>query len=86
MAILKSIEIDIHGMMEIEAQKRLEKDIIRYHKMGYERICVIHGYKEGTVLKTMVLKKLRSNLIIKREQDFWNKGHTFLILKGARGY
>lgn len=81
MAILKKVEIDIHGMMELEAQKLLEREVIRLHKLGYDCICVIHGYKEGTVLKNMVLKKLRSNLIIKREQDFWNKGHTFLMLK-----
>ena len=37
--------------------------------------------KGGDVLKTMVFKTLRSNLIIERNPDPFNLGQTELILK-----
>ncbi len=81
MQFLKKHVIDIHGMMELEARKKLEREIIKLHKAGYRRITVIHGYREGTVLKEMVLKGLRSKLIDKRIQNIFNLGETDLILK-----
>ncbi len=78
---LKSFKIDIHEKTELEARKFLEKEIIRLYKLGYRRINVIHGYRGGDVLKNMVLKTLRSNLIIERNLDPFNIGKTELILK-----
>ena len=78
---LKTQEIDIHHMVELEARKFLEKEIIRLHKLNYKRLIVIHGYKGGKVLKTMVNKTLRSNLIIERNPNPFNLGETEIILK-----
>ena len=81
---LKSKTIDIHEMMELEAKKSLEKQIISLHKQGYRKIIIIHGYIHGQVLMNMVQKKLRSKLIKKRQLDVFNRGQTTLILKDKR--
>ena len=38
-------------MVELQARKFLEKELIRLHKLDYRRIVVIHGYKGGRCFK-----------------------------------
>jgi len=73
-------EIDIHGMVESDAIKTLEKFIVNCDSTVKE-ILVIHGYRGGDILKNMVRNpiKLRSKRI-KRRKLTMNQGETILVL------
>jgi len=73
-------EINIHGMVESDALKELERFIVNCDETVKE-ILVIHGYRSGVVLKEMVRNqnKLRSKRIKKRKLTM-NQGETILEL------
>ncbi len=73
-------EIDIHGMVESDAIKVLEKFIVSCDE-NIKEILVIHGYRSGDVLKSMVRSsfKLRSKRIRRRKLTM-NQGETILEL------
>lgn len=75
-----TLTIDIHGMVEHDAIKTLEKFIAKAPKDTQE-IIVIHGYHSGSTLKEMVRNpnKLRSRRI-KRRRYTLNQGETILEL------
>ncbi len=74
------VEIDIHGYVEYDAIKLLEKFIISCDS-SVKEILVIHGYHSGNVLKEMVRdpNKLRSKRI-RRRKPTMNQGETILEL------
>jgi DNA-nicking Smr family endonuclease len=72
-------EVDIHGMMEIEAKKYLERYIVDLPK-GTHELRVIHGYKSGQALKNMVRSKLRSKRIIRVRASI-NPGESVIDIK-----
>ena len=74
------LTIDIHGLVEYDAIKTLEKFIANAPK-DCEQIIVIHGYSQGSVLKDMVRNpnKLRSRRIRRRIYTM-NQGETILEL------
>ncbi|PAT02040.1 hypothetical protein CI105_04035 [Candidatus Izimaplasma bacterium ZiA1] len=75
-----TIEIDIHGMVEYDAIKYLEKTLASLNK-DVREVIVIHGFNKGNVLKEMVRNpnKLRSKKIIKRKITM-NQGQTILVI------
>lgn len=74
------VEIDIHGFVEYDALKILEKFIASCDS-DVDEIVVIHGFHGGNVLKDMVRNKnkLRSKRIYKRKVSM-NQGETILEL------
>ncbi len=72
-------EVDIHGMMESEAKKHLERYIVSLSKGNHE-VRVIHGYKGGQVLKNMVRFKLKSKRIARVRASI-NPGESFIDIK-----
>jgi hypothetical protein len=75
-----TLTIDIHGYVEYDAIKTLEKFIANAPKETKE-IIVIHGYHSGDKLKEMVRNpnKLRSKRIRRRRYTL-NQGETILEL------
>ena len=75
-----TIEVDIHGMVEYDAIKYLEKTLAGLNK-DVSEVIVIHGYNKGNVLKEMVRNphKLRSKKIIRRKLTM-NQGQTILVI------
>lgn len=73
-------EIDVHGMMENEAKKRIEQYIASLPE-SVKQITIIHGYHGGTVLKDLVRDrfKIRSKRI-KRKRFTMNQGETIYEL------
>jgi len=73
-------EIDIHGYVEYDAIKVLEKFIVSCDA-SVKEILVVHGYHGGSILKEMVRNpnKLRSKRI-KRRKPTMNQGETILEL------
>ncbi len=73
-------EIDIHGMTEHEAKKRIEQ-FIAAQPESEKQITIIHGYHGGTILKDLVRDrfKIRSKRI-KRKRFTMNQGETIYEL------
>jgi DNA-nicking Smr family endonuclease len=74
------ITIDIHGMTEQQARTKLLREIARADE-HLERIVVIHGCNNGTVLRDMVRNSLRSPRIDAVIPTFSNDGETVIYLK-----
>ena len=75
------MEADIHGMNPAQARRellglldRLPGDVTELH--------VIHGYRGGDALRSMVQHSLAHPRIARRMQSFLNEGETKLFLKG----
>lgn len=76
-----TVEVDIHGMVEYDAIKYLEKTLASLNK-DVREVIVIHGFNKGNVLKEMVRNpnKLRSKKIIRRKITM-NQGQTILVIR-----
>lgn len=74
------IEIDIHGMNCTQAQVAIDAKLRRADSSVY-RVRVIHGYRGGTALKTMVREKYASHPKVKRIEIGLNQGETDLVLR-----
>lgn len=74
------VDVDIHNMTELEAQKHLERFLAKLSNDVTE-VRVIHGYHGGTALRDMVRNKnkLRSKKIYRRKMTM-NQGETILEL------
>lgn len=71
-------EIDIHGLTVREAKTLLEQRLTSLPNK-YGQITVIHGYKAGNRLQTMVRKDLKHKRI-KQKILSMNQGETILLL------
>ncbi len=78
------ITIDIHGLTSDEAKRQLLGRINRANAET-EKIVVIHGCNNGTVLRDMVRKQIRSNRILEIAPTFLNDGQTTIYLKKGNG-
>ena len=74
------MEVDIHGMNPADARReilrlldRLSGDITELH--------VIHGYRGGDSLRSMVQNALAHPRIARKMQSFMNEGETKFFLK-----
>lgn len=74
------IEANIHGMTADEAHNELVK-LIERADSGVAEIHVIHGYRRGDVLKSMVQQKLHHPRISYKCQSLLNEGETKIYLK-----
>jgi len=72
-------KVDIHGMLELEAKKHLERYIVKLPKGNHE-VVVVHGYRGGQTLKNMVRTKIKSKRIIRIRASL-NPGETIIDLK-----
>ena len=73
------MEVDIHGMTEEQAKKRLETLLSRADP-SLEELVVIHGYHNGHALRDMVQHRLRHRRIAAKLISL-NPGATRLLLK-----
>ena len=71
--------VDIHNYNVADAKKYLERLIVSI-KPEIKEIIVIHGYRRGEALMTLVRKDLKSNKISKRVLSI-NPGVTSLIIE-----
>lgn len=74
------IEADIHGMTADEAYNDLIRLLDSVSKNVTE-IHVIHGYRRGNALKTMVQNRLNHPKISYKCQSLLNEGETKIYLK-----
>lgn len=74
------VDLDLHGLTELEAKKVIER-FIASQPNDVKEIRVIHGYHSGDSLKNLVRDrhKIRSNRI-KRRKLTMNQGETIIEL------
>lgn len=75
------LKIDLHGYRAREAREYLEWRLKTLPR-GINQIDVIHGYRSGTVLQTMVREELTDKRILRKIVG-WNPGETTLIIGKA---
>ena len=75
----RSMEVDIHGMSQEQAKKRLEQPLTRADP-SLEELVVIHGHNGGHALRDMVRLRLRHRRIASKLLSL-NPGVTRIILK-----
>lgn len=71
-------EIDIHGLTAREAKNVLERKLNTLSNQ-YGQLTVIHGYKAGNRLQTMVRQELKHKRIRQKILSL-NQGETILLL------
>ena len=74
------VKIDLHGLRQDEAVKRIDKAIAAAGSTTYQ-IQLIHGYNRGTSLRSMIYDWYRYGPKVKRIVPGDNPGITVLILK-----
>ena len=79
------MEADIHGMNPAQARRELLGLLDRLPE-GVTELHVIHGYRGGDSLRTMVQHSLAHPRIARKMQSFLNEGETkiFISSKGKK--
>lgn len=72
-------EVDLHGMTVSTAKAKLEQ-LLKTLPNQYGQITVIHGYKGGNAIQTMVRQSLSSPRI-KQKMLSLNPGETILLIR-----
>lgn len=75
-----TIELDVHGMTQYQAQIAIDAKLKRASSAVY-RIRIIHGYHGGTALRDMIRKQYGKNPKVKRIEVGFNQGETDLVLR-----
>ncbi len=73
------LELDVHGMTQIQAQTAIDAKLRRAR--GLYRITVIHGYTRGTALRDFVRAHYRKDPRVLRVEAGLNPGATDLVLR-----
>ena len=73
-------EIDVHGMNRQQAFTSIDAKLRRADASVYQ-LRVIHGYRNGTVLRDAIRAHYRGHPIVKRIELGLNPGETDLILR-----
>lgn len=73
------IELDVHGMTQVQAQVAIDARLRR--AKGVYRITVIHGYSRGTSLRDFVRSHYRRHPAVLRVEAGLNPGATDLVLR-----
>lgn len=72
--------VDLHGK-NIFQSKTILNSVIRKARSGVYRICVIHGFNNGTILRDMILEEYTNHPKVLRVESSGNSGETILVLK-----
>ena len=74
------VKIDLHGMTQDQAMKRIDQAIAAAGPNVYH-LQLIHGYNRGTSLRSMIHDWYRYDPKVKRIMPGDNPGITVLVLK-----
>ena len=74
------IEVDLHGMTQVQARIAVESALKRASKSVY-RLRLIHGYNGGTALRNMLRKEFAGHKKVLRVELGMNPGITDLVLR-----
>ena len=74
------VTIDLHGMMQTEAVKAIDR-ALRSAGPGVYQLRLVHGYHRGTSLRSMIQYEYRFHEKVLRIMPGDNPGVTILVLK-----
>ena len=74
------IEVDLHGMTQVQARIAVESALKRASKSVY-RLRLIHGYNSGTALRNMLRTEFAGHKKVIRVELGMNPGATDLVLR-----
>lgn len=74
------IEVDLHGMTQVQARAAVQSALKRASKSVY-RLRLIHGYNSGTALRDMLRKEFAGHKKVLRVELGMNPGATDLVLR-----
>lgn len=74
------IELDVHGMTQVQAKAAIDAKLRRANSGTY-RIKIIHGYHGGTALRDMIRREYAAHPKVKRVELGMNQGSTELVLR-----
>lgn len=74
------IELDLHGMTTRQARAAIDAKL-RTVRPGTYRLRLIHGYRGGTEIRTMVRQLYRKHPKVLRLELGLNPGETDLVLR-----
>ena len=77
------MEADIHGMNPTQARRELLGLLDRLPD-GVTELRVIHGYRGGDSLRSMVQQSFAHPRIARKMQSFLNEGETKIFLKAKK--
>ena len=74
------VTIDLHGLMQAEAKKRIDLALSSAGPYTYQ-LRLVHGYHRGTSLRSMIQYEYSYHEKVLRIQPGDNPGVTILVLK-----
>ena len=74
------IEVDLHGMTQVQARVAVDAALRRASKSVY-RLRLIHGYNSGTALRNMLRTEFAGHKKVLRVELGLNQGITDLVLR-----
>ena len=74
------IDLDLHGLMQDEAMKKIDKALEQADYTTYQ-IRIVHGFNRGNSLMHMIRREYQYHPKIKRIVPGDNPGITVLVLK-----
>ena len=74
------VKIDLHGLTQDDAVKVIDKAIASAGPTTYQ-LHLIHGYRRGTNLRTMIYDWYKYEPKVKRIMPGGNPGITILVLR-----
>ena len=74
------MEVDLHGMTQVQARVAVEAALRRASRSVY-RLRLIHGYNSGTALRSMLRKEFAGHKKVLRIELGLNQGITDLVLR-----
>lgn len=74
------IEVDLHGMTQVQAHIAVDAALRRASKSVY-RLRLIHGYNGGTSLRDMLRREFAGHKKVLRVELGLNQGITDLVLR-----
>lgn len=74
------IDIDLHGLTTREAMVEIENVLKKLDRSTYQ-IRIVHGFNNGTRIKSMIKKEYANDDRIKRIVPGDNRGITILVIR-----
>ncbi len=74
------VSIDLHGLTQEEAVKRIDKELAKAGS-GVYQLRLIHGFNRGTRLRSMIYDWYSTDPKVKRIIPGDNQGITVLVLR-----
>lgn len=74
------VEVDFHGMTQVQARAAVQAALRRAPKSVY-RLRLIHGYHGGTALRDMLRREFAGHSRVLRVELGLNPGCTELVLR-----